>query len=76
MDKDKQYYLDKEKYHKIDEVLGPNDPIEKWIKDFIKSDDIRFKGKSKEERIEMAKGAYYAAQKKKKTYREFKEELK
>lgn len=43
--------------------LRKSDPIDKWIRDFIDSDDIRFKGKSKAERIDMAKGAYYAAQK-------------
>lgn len=47
----------------ITEKLKPSDPIEKWIRDFIDSDDPRFEGKSKEERIEMAKGAYYGAQK-------------
>ena len=46
----------------ITEVLKPSDPIEKWIKDFLKSDNSRFKGKSKEKRIEMATAAYYAAQ--------------
>jgi len=47
----------------INEVLTKDDPIEKWIKDFIESDDPRFDDKSKEERIKMAKGAYYGAQK-------------
>ena len=46
----------------IIEVLKPSDPLEKWIKDFLKSDDPRFKGKSKEKRIEMATAAYYDAQ--------------
>ena len=50
----------------IQEVLKPSDPIEKWIRDFISSDDKRFSGKTKEERIEMAKGAYYAAKKQEK----------
>jgi len=45
------------------EVLSPKDPLEKWIHDFVHSDDKRFEGKSKEERIRMATGAYYAAQK-------------
>lgn len=48
----------------MDEVLSPSDPIEDWIDDFIKSDAPQFKGKSKEDRIEMAKGAYYANKKK------------
>lgn len=42
------------------EKLTASDPAGKWIEDFIKSDDPRFKGKSKEERKEMALGAYYA----------------
>jgi hypothetical protein len=42
--------------------LRKSDPIEKWIKDFIDSDAPQFKGKSKKERIDMAKGAYYSAQ--------------
>ena len=46
----------------ITEVLKPSDPLEKWIKDFLKSDDPRFDGKSKKKRIEMATAAYYAAQ--------------
>ena len=46
----------------ITEVLKPSDPLEKWIKDFLKSDDPRFDGKSKEKRIQMATAAYYAAQ--------------
>lgn len=46
----------------LNEVLTASDPIEDWIKDFIESDNPKFKGKSKEKRIEMAKAAYYAAQ--------------
>ena len=48
---------------KLEEALGKSDPIEKWIRDFIDSDAPQFKGKSKEQRIDMAKGAYYASQK-------------
>lgn len=48
----------------INEVLDPNDDAAVWIDDFVKSDDPRFEGKSKEERIKMALGAWYAAQKK------------
>ena len=47
---------------KVDEVLTKKDPIEKWINDFVISDDPMFKGKSKDKRIEMAKAAYYAKQ--------------
>jgi hypothetical protein len=52
-------YMDK---NNIVEVLKKSDPVEVWIRDFIDSDDIRFAGKTKEERIKMALGAYYAAQ--------------
>ena len=48
----------------VKEVLNPEDDASVWIDDFVKSDDPRFAGKSKEERIKMALGAWYAAQKK------------
>ena len=48
----------------VKEVLNPDDDASVWIDDFVKSDDPRFEGKSKEERIKMALGAWYAAQKK------------
>ena len=47
----------------LDEVLKPSHPIERWIHDFVHSTNPKFAGKSKEERIQMAKGAYYGAQK-------------
>lgn len=47
----------------INEVLKASDPIEKWISDFVHSTNPKFAGKSKAERIDMAKGAYYGAQK-------------
>jgi len=53
----------KEMRSKINEVLSKSDPIEKWISDFVHSKDPKFDGKSKEERIKMAKGAYYGAKK-------------
>jgi hypothetical protein len=46
----------------INEVLKKSDPASKWIKDFIDSDDPKFAGKTKKERMKMALGAYYAAQ--------------
>lgn len=58
----KQLERDRRK-SKVNEKLESSDPIEKWISDFVNSDDKRFEGKTKEERIEMAKGAYYGAQK-------------
>jgi len=52
-----------EDLEELSEVLKASDPVEKWIKDFVASDNPKFKGKSKKERIDMALGAYYAAQK-------------
>jgi hypothetical protein len=46
----------------LKEKLSADAPASEWIDDFIKSDDARFEGKSKKERIKMALGAYYAAQ--------------
>ena len=50
-------------YKQLQEVLKKSTDIGTWISDFVHSDDPKFKGKSKAERINMAKGAYYAAQK-------------
>jgi len=47
----------------INEVLRASDPIDKWISDFVHSKNAKFAGKTTKERIEMAKGAYYGAQK-------------
>jgi hypothetical protein len=47
----------------LHEALSPDAPASEWITDFIKSDAPQFKGKSKKERIKMALGAYYGAQK-------------
>jgi hypothetical protein len=41
--------------------LSASSDASKWIDDFVHSDDSRFKGKSRKERIRMALGAYYAA---------------
>lgn len=43
------------------EKLTAADPTGKWISDFVDSDNPRFAGKSKKERIRMALGAAYAA---------------
>ena len=43
------------------EKLKANDPTGKWIHDFVHSDNPKFAGKSKKERIRMALGAAYAA---------------
>jgi hypothetical protein len=47
----------------LEEKLSADDDAGVWISDFVKSTDPRFEGKSKKERIKMALGAYYAAQK-------------
>lgn len=54
----------------IHEELSADDPVETWIADFIKSDDPRFDGKTKKERINMALGAFHGAQKKEDTIQE------
>jgi hypothetical protein len=45
----------------IEEKLTAADPAGKWISDFVASDNPKFAGKTKKERINMALGAYYAA---------------
>ena len=45
----------------IEEKLTAADPASKWISDFVKSDNPKFAGKNKKERIQQALGAYYAA---------------
>jgi hypothetical protein len=44
------------------EALKKSDPAGKWISDFVQSDNPKFAGKSKKERMKMALGAYYGAQ--------------
>lgn len=44
----------------IEEALSKSTPASEWIKDFVHSKNPMFKGKSKDERIKMALGAYYA----------------
>lgn len=46
----------------LDETLQKTDPASKWVRDFVKSDNPKFEGKSKAERIKMALGAFYAKQ--------------
>jgi hypothetical protein len=48
----------------LNEVLSKDSSSSEWINDFLNSDAPQFAGKSKKERINMALGAYYAAQKK------------
>ena len=47
----------------LEEKLKASDPTGKWIHDFVHSDDPKFAGKSKKERIRMALGAAYGAKK-------------
>ena len=44
---------------KLQEVLTKKTPASKVISDFVHSDDPKFAGKSKKERMKMALGAYY-----------------
>jgi hypothetical protein len=54
----------KEEVENIEERLSKYDTPSKWIQDFVRSDDPRFSGKSKKERIDMALGAYYSKKRK------------
>ncbi len=51
----------KEELQYVEEKLSASDPASKWISDFVASDNPKFAGKSKKERIQQALGAYYAA---------------
>ena len=44
----------------LDEVLTKATPASTYISDFVKSDNPKFEGKSKKERIKMALGAFYS----------------
>ena len=68
MDVDKHLNYIKNKYNikeseELEEKLDPSMGVKKYIDDFIKSDNPKFEGKSKKERMQMALGAYYAAKK-------------
>ena len=52
----------KEEADQIDEVLTKKTPIGSWIHDFVHSDNLKFAGKSRKERMKQAVGAYYAKQ--------------
>lgn len=52
----------REEVEQVDEVLSKKAPAGEWIKDFQKSDNPKFTGKSPEKRKQMALGAYYAKQ--------------
>jgi len=59
----KRREMKKEEVEYIEEKLSAGDPASKWISDFVASDNPKFAGKTKKERINMALGAYYAAKK-------------
>lgn len=48
----------------IEEVLKVSDGVDAWISDFVHSDNPKFEGKSKKERIKQALAAFYAAKQK------------
>lgn len=52
----------KEDVEQVDEVLSKKADAGEWIKDFTKSDNPKFAGKSPEKRKQMALAAYYAKQ--------------
>ena len=53
-----------ESVEQVDEVITKKTPTGQVIHDFVHSDNPKFKGKSKEERIKMALGAKYAMMRK------------
>jgi hypothetical protein len=54
--------IDQEDLDAINEVLSKDAKAGDWIHDFVHSDNPKFEGKSKKERIKMALGAYYGKQ--------------
>ena len=48
---------------KLEETLTSSASASDWVHDFVHSKNEKFKGKSKEERIRMALGAYYSKKK-------------
>jgi len=57
--------IDQEDLDALNEVLSKDAKAGDWIHDFVHSDNPKFDGKSKKERIKMALGAYYDTNKKK-----------
>jgi hypothetical protein len=54
----------------LDEALSKNAKAYDWIHDFVHSDNPKFDGKSKAQRMQMALAAYYASQKRSRTKNE------
>jgi hypothetical protein len=57
--------IDQEDLDALHEVMSKDAKAGDWIHDFVHSDNPKFSGKNKKERINMALGAYYDANKKK-----------
>jgi hypothetical protein len=57
--------VDQEDLDALHEVLSKDATASDWIHDFVHSDNPKFEGKSKKDRIKMALGAYYDTNKKK-----------
>jgi hypothetical protein len=55
------HQMQSEEVEYIEEKLSASDPASAWIHDFVRSNNPKFSGKTKEERKNMALGAYYAA---------------
>lgn len=55
--------VDEATMEELHEVLSKDAEAGDWIHDFVHSDNPKFAGKSKKERIKMALGAYYGKQK-------------
>lgn len=55
--------VSEETMQELTEVLSKDAKAGDWIHDFVHSKNKKFSGKSKEERMKMALGAYYAKQK-------------
>ena len=54
--------IDQEDLEALHEVLSKDAKAGDWIHDFVHSDNPKFEGKTKKERIKMALGAYYGKQ--------------
>lgn len=70
LDKNKNGKIDSQDFkllrkesEELEEKLSVSDGAEKWIHDFVHSDNPKFEGKSKKERIQMALGAFYDTKK-------------
>jgi hypothetical protein len=58
--------------YRVDETLEPSTSATKWISDFLKSQNPVLEGKSSQDRVRMALGAYYSSLKEGHTVEDFK----